>query len=117
MDFKMEIEKLENASEWDKFCIAFFGETNAGKSTIIESLRIIYDEETRRKEAMEQKDAYHSLMVKHCEDYRSLLTSLENLNASLENKPRNTNWLAYVVTSLAGVVVGLLLAHWGIFIW
>ena len=44
-EFKQEIEKLEASSEWDKFCIAFFGETNAGKSTVIESLRIIYDEE------------------------------------------------------------------------
>ena len=41
-EFKEEISKLEASSEWDKFCIAFFGETNAGKSTIIESLRIIY---------------------------------------------------------------------------
>lgn len=116
-EFKKEIEKLENASEWDKFCIAFFGETNAGKSTIIETLRIIYNEETRRTEAIAQKNAYHSLMVKHCKDYSGLITSLEDLNISLQNRRRNYNWLAYVATSLAGVVIGLLLAHWGIFIW
>ena len=45
-DFKAEIEKLEDSSEWDRFCMAFFGETNAGKSTIIEALRIVYDEES-----------------------------------------------------------------------
>ena len=49
-DFKAEIERLEESSEWDKFCMAFFGETNAGKSTIIEALRIVYDEESRREE-------------------------------------------------------------------
>ena len=33
----------------DHLVIAFFGETNAGKSTIIDTFRIIFDEETRRK--------------------------------------------------------------------
>ena len=51
-EFQSEIEKLESSSEWEKFCIAFFGETNAGKSTIIESLRIIYNEKTRQVEMM-----------------------------------------------------------------
>ena len=27
---------------WDKLMIAFFGETNAGKSTIIETFRILF---------------------------------------------------------------------------
>lgn len=116
IDFKKEIETLENASEWDKFCIAFFGETNAGKSTIIETLRIIYDEETRRAEAMAQKDEYHRLMVKHCQDYRGLIVSLEELNVALQKKRRNFNWIFYIATSLAGVAVGMLLAYWGIFV-
>lgn len=33
----------------DHLVIAFFGETNAGKSTIIDTFRIIFDEETRGK--------------------------------------------------------------------
>lgn len=33
----------------DHLVIAFFGETNAGKSTVIDTFRIIFDEETRRK--------------------------------------------------------------------
>lgn len=28
---------------WDRLVIAFFGETNAGKSTIIETFRILFD--------------------------------------------------------------------------
>lgn len=47
--FDDELGLLEKHSEWEKFTIAFFGETNAGKSTIIESLRILFDEETRRE--------------------------------------------------------------------
>lgn len=42
-----EICLHERESEWDRFTIAFFGETNAGKSTLIESLRIIGNEEQK----------------------------------------------------------------------
>ncbi|ABK48262.1 conserved hypothetical protein [Shewanella sp. ANA-3] len=48
-DFKDELLFLEKNSEWEKFTLAFFGETNAGKSTIIESLRILFDEQSRRE--------------------------------------------------------------------
>lgn len=44
--------QLQNSLEdtvWDNLVIAFFGETNAGKSTIIETFRILFDE-TRQKE-------------------------------------------------------------------
>ncbi|AZD08755.1 hypothetical protein C4K26_3352 [Pseudomonas chlororaphis] len=46
--FDGEISYLEKHAEWDNFTIAFFGETNAGKSTIIESLRIIFEEKKRQ---------------------------------------------------------------------
>lgn len=35
---------------WDNLVVAFFGETNAGKSTIIETFRILYNE--KRKESL-----------------------------------------------------------------
>ena len=41
------IESLQKNAEWDIFTIAFYGETNAGKSTLIESLRIILKEESK----------------------------------------------------------------------
>lgn len=47
--FDDELGMLQEHAEWDKFTIAFFGETNAGKSTIIESLRILFDEQSRRQ--------------------------------------------------------------------
>lgn len=46
--FDSEITYLEKHAEWDNFTIAFFGETNAGKSTIIESLRILFEEKKRQ---------------------------------------------------------------------
>ncbi|MCP4587306.1 hypothetical protein [Pseudoalteromonas sp.] len=36
-----ELDKLKVNSEWNTFTVAFYGETNAGKSTIIETLRIL----------------------------------------------------------------------------
>jgi len=47
--FDAELEFLEANAEWEKFTMAFIGETNAGKSTIIESLRILFNESSRRK--------------------------------------------------------------------
>lgn len=53
--FDGELQLLEHCAEWDKFTIAFFGETNAGKSTILESLRILFKEETRQQ-LLQQSD-------------------------------------------------------------
>lgn len=41
--------------EWDNLVVAFFGVTNAGKSTIIETFRILFDEETRRMAIQKSK--------------------------------------------------------------
>ncbi|GAB0055142.1 hypothetical protein YGH035_09600 [Helicobacter pylori] len=39
-----ELESLKNNEEWEKFTIAFYGETGAGKSTLIECLRLFFKE-------------------------------------------------------------------------
>ncbi|CAN7563565.1 hypothetical protein LJR039_003984 [Pseudorhodoferax sp. LjRoot39] len=36
-----DIQKLKEIADWSTFTIAFYGETNAGKSTLIETLRIM----------------------------------------------------------------------------
>lgn len=45
-----KVNDLEEKSEWDVFSIAFYGETNAGKSTLIETLRILLNEPTKVKD-------------------------------------------------------------------
>ncbi len=45
-----KLTQLEKNAEWDTFTIALYGETNAGKSTIIETLRILLKEKTKIKE-------------------------------------------------------------------
>lgn len=39
-----QMEEALNGTVWDNLVIAFFGETNAGKSTIIETFRILFDD-------------------------------------------------------------------------
>lgn len=48
-----EVEELRELSEWEMFTIAFYGETNAGKSTLIEALRILLGD--TEKLAVQQK--------------------------------------------------------------
>ncbi len=49
LEFKSlkELESLKNNEEWENFTIAFYGETNAGKSTFIECLRLFFKEQSK----------------------------------------------------------------------
>ncbi len=42
-----ELESLKKNGEWENFTIAFYGETNAGKSTLIECLRLFFKEQSK----------------------------------------------------------------------
>ena len=71
--FDDELKLLEKHAEWDKFTIAFFGETNAGKSTIIESLRIMFKEESRKKLLLQNShdlDQYEEALNHHINTVR-----------------------------------------------
>lgn len=48
--FDSAVAGLKKNSEWNKLVIAFYGETNAGKSTLIEALRIYLGESTKSKD-------------------------------------------------------------------
>jgi len=45
-----QLEALEANAEWDTFTIAFYGETGAGKSTIVETLRVLLKEASKLKD-------------------------------------------------------------------
>lgn len=122
ISFQQEIDNLKNSSEWDKFCIAFFGETNAGKSTIIESLRIIYDEETRRAELLAQRREYISFLKKHCGDYKDLISTLEEVNLAVQSAMKKyrrdkLRWIFYIASGAAGIALGAILANLGVLVW
>ena len=110
-DFKSEIEKLEKSSEWDKFCIAFFGETNAGKSTIIEALRIVYNEELRRQTINEQKMLICKELQNEENQYNKLINSLTKLNESIQKKPNVKMIVAGIGFIILGIIIGLVVAY------
>ena len=90
--FEEDINSLEKNAEWDKFTIAFFGETNAGKSTIIESLRIIFDEKNRREEIEENMKKYKVMETQFENKYNELITSLDKLSKVIEDEDmKSTN--------------------------
>jgi len=58
-----ELDKLKANSEWDMFTVAFYGETNAGKSTIIETLRILLEEPQKVSSQNKFKELVTSLNI------------------------------------------------------
>ncbi|MFP6303678.1 GTPase [Helicobacter pylori] len=53
-----ELESLKNNGEWENFTIAFYGETGAGKSTLIECLRLFFKERSKRDQQERFKSLY-----------------------------------------------------------
>ncbi|WP_390469219.1 GTPase [Helicobacter pylori] len=53
-----ELESLKNNEEWENFTIAFYGETGAGKSTLIECLRLFFKEQSKMNEQERFKRLY-----------------------------------------------------------
>lgn len=82
-DFKKEIQELENDSEWDKFNVAFFGETNAGKSTFIEGLRIMCDEESRKLDQIKNREAFKDSLKQHLENLNNTMEAFSSMRKNL----------------------------------
>lgn len=55
------IANLKDNAVWDRFTVAFYGETNAGKSTIIETLRILLKEESK----LQRQKAFREFQQQH----------------------------------------------------
>jgi len=64
--------RLREHGEWDTFTVAFYGETNAGKSTLIETLRILLGEQrkTARRQAFKAVQEEHALSAEALEACR-----------------------------------------------
>lgn len=89
---KEAIQELEKNAEWDTFTIAFYGETNAGKSTIIEGLRIFFEEETKQKQWKEFSQVQEEKIKEekdNREKYESIKTELEEQKKDFDDY-RNT---------------------------
>lgn len=60
---KQRIEDVRNGAVWDNLVIALFGETNAGKSTIIETFRILLAEQERADILRSSKEGIDGLII------------------------------------------------------
>ncbi len=62
-----ELESLKNNEEWENFTIAFYGETGAGKSTLIECLRMFFKEQSK----INQQERFKRLYSNHQNNYQN----------------------------------------------
>lgn len=86
---EQEIKELESLSEWDVFTVAFYGETNAGKSTLIETLRILLGEGEKRKARQQFQEIAKNIdfdqLAKSEEEIRHLSLELEERKKAAES--------------------------------
>ncbi|OOC33922.1 GTPase [Helicobacter pylori] len=69
LEFKSlkELESLKNNEEWENFTIAFYGETGAGKSTLIECLRMFFKEQSK----VDQQERFKRLYPNYQNNYQN----------------------------------------------
>ena len=77
--FNKELDDLKKYQEWNDLTIAFYGETNAGKSTIIEALRLYFKEETKLKSQNEFKK-----IKKYIEEKKNEIIKVEERTKDIE---------------------------------
>lgn len=57
------LQELEKNAEWDALTVAFYGETNAGKSTIIETLRILMGEKSKQEQRQRFRQVHEKFNI------------------------------------------------------
>ncbi|MFP6189896.1 GTPase [Helicobacter pylori] len=76
-----ELESLKNNEEWENFTIAFYGETNAGKSTLIECLRLFFKEQSKVVQQERFKRLYSNYQENYQNDERKKQAILNELHS------------------------------------
>lgn len=76
-----ELESLKNNEEWENFTIAFYGETGAGKSTLIECLRLFFKERSKRDQQERFRRLYSNYQNNYQNDERKKQAILNELHS------------------------------------
>ncbi|WP_423973022.1 GTPase [Helicobacter pylori] len=86
-----ELESLKHNEEWENFSIAFYGETGAGKSTLIECLRMFFKEQNKKdhQERFKKLDSHYQEKYKDderlIEQYDTEISDIQKTLQDLEN--------------------------------
>lgn len=75
------LESLKNNEEWENFTIAFYGETGAGKSTLIECLRMFFKEQSKINQQERFKRLYSNYQKNYQNDERNKQAILNELHS------------------------------------
>ncbi len=87
-----ELESLKHNEEWENFSIAFYGETGAGKSTLIECLRMFFKEQNKKdqQERFKKLDSHYQKNYQDderlIEQYDTEISDIQKTLQDLENK-------------------------------
>ncbi len=83
LEFKSlkELESLKNNEEWENFTIAFYGEIGAGKSTLIECLRMFFEEQSKVVQQERFKRLYSTYQKNYQNDERKKQAILNELHS------------------------------------
>ncbi|WP_121011345.1 GTPase [Helicobacter pylori] len=76
-----ELESLKNNEEWENFTITFYGETGAGKSTLIECLRMFFKEQSKVVQQERFKRLYSTYQKNYQNDERKRQNILNELHS------------------------------------
>ncbi|EMG94454.1 hypothetical protein HMPREF1400_00681 [Helicobacter pylori GAM119Bi] len=76
-----ELESLKNNEEWENFTIAFYGETGAGKSTLIECLRMFFKERSK----VDQQERFKRLDLDYQEKYKDDKSIIEQYDTEISD--------------------------------
>ncbi len=92
-----DIRELRELSEWDTFTIAFYGETNAGKSTLIETLRILLGDSEKLATQKQFRDLAKDLRLDP-ESLASIELSIQKLQAQLTDSQQRADLIKRQLT-------------------
>lgn len=84
------VKELERLAEWNKIIMSFYGETNAGKSTIIEILKIVFHEQQRAARIAELEGIIKKLglspdgILKYRDEIQKLSIEIDSIQKNAE---------------------------------
>lgn len=81
-ELRNQLAELKRNAEWNTFTIAFYGETGAGKSTIIETLRILLNEPKKLASRKKFRELQNLCAVNE-EDVQQMQQTIEQTEARL----------------------------------